>query len=347
MIFPRNIPRNEHGDGGDGSGGGAGGGQSGGSQAGAAGSGGATSLLGDGAASAADAAATGAQAAAGAAAGATGSAAASGGEFNFASLIGADGKFVANYHEKLPEGLKEHGQHFAKYRDPVQALQHTLNLQQLLGAKSDAVVIPGPDGTPADWAPVLKRLGVPDSPEGYNLKVPDKLPDGVKVNPEELKEFAKFAHGLGLTPQQVSKLQEFDLGRATTQTTASLAAAKAQEEAEFSKQSEVLTKAWGNGNEATQKKALAERAAITFGFTPDEVKTDPLFRNARFVMTLARAGAAMSEDTLVKGADLNSAGGLKAKAQDVINNPNNPLYKKYWNGDEDVNSQVRNWMRTG
>lgn len=342
MIRPNHILRNEAEDGDDGGGGYDDGGYDG-QEDDAIQSGGGTATLIGGAFEAETPAAGEDAAAPSAPAAAQGDAE----TFNFASLIGPDGKFVANYYEKLPEGLKEHGKHFAKYADPVQALQHTLNLQQLLGKKADAVVIPGPGATAEEWAPVLKRLGVPESPDGYNLKVPENLPEGVTVNPEELKEFAKFAHGLGLTPQQVAKLQEFDLGRAGKQSVSGMEAARAAEVAEFNRQSEVLTKAWGNGNEATQKKALAERAAITFGFTPEEVRTDPLFRNARFVMTLARAGAAMSEDTLVKGSDLNSTGGLKAKASDVINNPQNPLYQKYWKGDEDTVSQVRSWMKAG
>lgn len=262
-------------------------------------------------------------------------------------MIGDDGRFAADWVTKLPDELKEHATHFAKYGTPLQALQHTLSLSQLLGKKSDAVVIPGADASKDEWAPVLKRLGVPDSPDGYGLKVPDKLPEGVTVNPEELKEFATFAHGLGLTPQQVAKLQEYDIGRAGKSVEGSAAQAAAQEAEVFKAQAELLTKEWGNGNEAIQKKALAERAALTFGFTPEEMKSDPLFRNARFVMTLARAGAAMSEDTLVKGSDVNSSGGMKARAMDVINNPQNPLYRKYWDGDEDTGNQVRHWMTAG
>jgi hypothetical protein len=269
------------------------------------------------------------------------------GAFDFRSLVGDDGRFSADWADRLPPELAEHKAHFSKYATPVQALQHTLSLSQLLGKKSDAVVIPAADAPKEEWAPVLKRLGVPDSPEGYGLKVPDTLPDGVTVNPEELKEFATFAHNLGLTPQQVAKLQEYDIGRAGKSVEGSAAAAAAQEASVFKAQAEMLTKEWGNGNEAIQKKALAERAALTFGFTPEDIKSDPLFRNARFVMTLARAGAAMSEDTLVKGADVTSSGGMKAKAFDVINNPQNPMYKRYWDGDPDANAQVRNWMTAG
>lgn len=263
--------------------------------------------------------------------------------FDFRTLVDDQGNFLAGFGAKLPDELKG----LEKFRSPKQLLEGYSNLSQLLGKKADAVVIPGPDATPEEWAPVLKRLGVPDSPEGYQLKAPDQLPEGVTVDAEELKEFAKTAHQLGLTPQQVAKLQEYDLARAGKSVAGSAAQAAALEAAEFAKQGELLTKEWGNGNARIQKAALAERAALTFGFTPEEVASDPLFRNARFVMTLARAGAAMSEDTLVRGGDVNSTGGLKARAQDVINNTGNPLYKKYWAGDEDTVNQVRNWMRAG
>jgi len=347
-MKPFNILRNEAGDGGDGGGGSSNAGQAqGGAGAAASGSGGTSTSLLAGDQSQANAANGGNASTGTAAANSQSGNASQAGAFDFRTLIGDDGKFVAGYQDKLPDNLKEHGKHFSKYADPLQALQHTLNLQQLLGQKADAVVIPGADAPKEAWAPVLKRLGVPDSPEGYGLKVPENLPEGVKVDEAELKEFATFAHGLGLTPQQVAKLQEFDLGRAAKSVSGSAEQAQAIEAQEFTKQKEILTKEWGNGPEAIKKNALAERAALTFGFSPEEVKSDPLFRNARFVMTLARAGAAMSEDTLVKGSDLNSTGGLKARASDVINNPQNPMYAKYWAGDEGVNNQVRNWMRAG
>jgi hypothetical protein len=275
---------------------------------------------------------------------------ASSGAFDFRSTIGDDGRFVADWTSKLPEELKAHSAHFSKYGDPIQALQHTLSLSQLLGKKSDALVIPGADATREEWAPVLKRLGVPETPEGYGLKVPETLPPGVTVDAAELGEFSKFAHDLGLTPQQAAKLQEYDLGRSGKQYASATAASEAAQAASFKEQSDTLTKAWGTGNDRIQKMALAERAALTFGFTPEEITgsgADPLFANAKFVMTLARAGAAMSEDTLVKGTEVNSQGGMQAKAMDVISNPQNPMYKKYWAGDADTGAQVISWMNNG
>lgn len=270
-----------------------------------------------------------------------------GGSFNFRDLVGDDGNFVPNYHEKLPEGLKEHSAHFLKYKDPMQALQHTLNLQQILGKKADAVVIPGADASADEWAPVLKKLGVPDegTPEAYGIKKPDELPPGVEWNDEHVKQFATLAKEIGLTPQQAAKLMAFDTSRAGEMATNFRDKVSGFEEAEFKKQGDILTKEWGTGPEAEKKKSLASRAALTFGFTAEEIGTDPLFRNARFVMTLARAGALMSEDTLARGNNSNAGGDLKAKAMDVINNPQNPLHKRYHAGDEEANQIVRGWFK--
>lgn len=276
--------------------------------------------------------------------------AASASPFDFRQLVGDDGRFSADWTSKLPDGLKEHSAHFSKYGDPVQALQHTLSLSQLLGKKSDAVVIPAADAPKEEWAPVLKRLGVPESPEGYGLKVPESLPEGVNLDPAEIGEFSKFAHEIGLTPQQAAKLQEYDITRAGKSVAGSQAETQAAQQASFKAESDALNKAWGTGNERTQKVAMAERAALTFGFSPEEISgenANPLFGNARFIMTLARAGEAMGEDKIVKGADVSSGGGLKARAMDVINNPANPMHARYWKGDEGINNQVQGWIKAG
>lgn len=268
-----------------------------------------------------------------------------GGKFDFRTLIGDDGKFVADYYKRLPENLREHADHFKKYGDPIHALQHTLNLQQLLGKKSEAVTIPAADAPKEEWAPLLKKLGVPDSPEGYNLKVPDDLPHGIKVDEAEIKQFAGFAHEIGLTPQQVAKLQEYDLTRTTKQLEGNVDLARTEEVRILAEQQEILTKEWGNGPDADQKKQVAIRAALTLGFNSDDIGDHPLFRNAEFVKAMYRAGALMSEDKLV-GADATSGPvSNRAKANDIITNSSNPLYKRYWDGDESVVASVRSMMK--
>lgn len=258
--------------------------------------------------------------------------------------MGEDGAFSQKWWEQDPD-FKDHGAHFSKYRGVKDALRHTLTLQQLLGAKSDAVIIPGPDSPDDVKARFRERLGVPETPEGYGLKKPDNLPEGTTWDEARVGGFAKLAHDLSLSPQQVKALQDWDMSQITGQVTATRERMVAIEKAELAKQSEILTKEWGNGAEFTKNESLATRAALTAGFTMDEITSDPVFRNASVVKAFAKLGALMSEDTLAKA---SADGGFQDSRQqglDIINNKNNPYYERYHKGDEAVRTMVQGYLR--
>jgi hypothetical protein len=352
-MIPRfNIFYNEAGDAGGGGGGGSGGsgaagadaGQAGGAQGGNGSGGGSTTLLGNGNGGAA-------QGAAGSdAGGAAGTQAAGAAKGAWGGLVSEDGSFAQNWWEKDPD-LKEHGAHFSKYKGVKDALRHTLNLQQLLGSKADAVIIPGPDSPPDVVARFREKLGVPENPAGYGIKPPDNLPEGLSWDQERVDTFAKLAHDLSLSPQQVKALQDWDLSNLTGQVAKTKEGMIAIEKAELAKQGEALKKAWGNGQEATKNESLAIRAALTAGFTSEELGLvegkdgDPIFRNAKVVMAFAKLGGLMSEDSLAKGAGDGGYKDGKAEGLDIINNPQNPYYKKYHAGDETVRAMVQGYLR--
>ena len=271
------------------------------------------------------------------------------GEFDIRTLISDDGKWVDGWVDKLPEGLAEHKKHFSKYQTPLHALQHTHNLQQLVGKKADAVVIPDADADAEAWKPVREKLGVPEDAAGYGLTVPEELPEGVSVTQEQVDAFAGLAHEIGLTPAQVAKLQQFDIQRAEGAVEGGAAQAADIEAKAFQEQKEILSKAWGSGPEATKNHALAERAALTAGFQADEIRgdnADPIFRNAKVVMAFAKLGAMMSEDRLASGGEGSPNTG-QAAALDIIQNDQNPLHKKYHAGDEGVRAQVQQMLKQG
>lgn len=346
MIRKFNIFYNDAGDAGGSGGGGAGGtgsggagtdaGQAGGTQGGAGADGGATGTLLGGAQSQAGGAHN-----AGGAAGTEASGAPKGA---WGGLVQEDGTFSEAWWEKDPE-LKEHGAHLSKFKSVKDALKSNINLQTVLGKKADAVIIPGPD-SPKDVVDKFReKLGIPESPDGYGLKKPDKLPDGVEWDDANVKEFQKLAHEIGITPQQAQKLLQFDLARAEKGTAATQAAIIATEKAELKKQEEILTKEWGSGADFTKNRELAVRAAITAGFTMEQLESDPIFRNASVVKAMAKLGSLMSEDTLAKGAENGGYNDGHSKAMDIISNPQNPYYARYHNGDEAVRSMVQEGLR--
>lgn len=264
--------------------------------------------------------------------------------FDFRSLINDEGNFVDNWIDYLPENLKADAKHYSKYKSPIHALEHTRNLQQLVGKKADAVFIPGEGATEQEIAEYRAKIGVPDTPEGYGIKTPNDLPEGVEVDDEIMAEFAGVAHKLGLTPEQVNGLQQWEMGRVGAMSQTNETAAHALESKHLEDNRKALEQEWGNGKEFNEKITLATRAGRTFGYSAQELETNPIFRNAEVVKILAKAGADMGEDRLVSG-DEGSPQSLKAQAQDIISNPQNAEYAKYWAGDEAVNAKVRSWMK--
>ena len=76
-----------------------------------------------------------------------------------------------------------------------------------------ALKMPSANATPEEVAAFHKKLGRPDSPEGYTL-MPPTLPEGIEWDKALESDFRAVAHRLGLTSPQVQGLVEFE-GRRT------------------------------------------------------------------------------------------------------------------------------------
>ena len=78
-----------------------------------------------------------------------------------------------------------------------------IHAQKLVGA--DKIPVPNKHATEQDWDAVYKRLGRPDTPDGYKYN----LPEDQNVNAEALKTFSDHAHKLGLLPNQAEGMVKF------------------------------------------------------------------------------------------------------------------------------------------
>lgn len=79
------------------------------------------------------------------------------------------------------------------------------NLERQLG---NSVTLPGDDAKPEDLAKFRSRLGVPDKPDGYELKLPDGLPEQMPYPDEDVAAFKGWAHEAGLTPKQAQAIHD-------------------------------------------------------------------------------------------------------------------------------------------
>lgn len=101
----------------------------------------------------------------------------------------------------IPEEIRGH-KSLEHIQDVGALAKSYVNAQSMIGA--DKVAIPGKHATDEDWGEVYRRLGRPDSPEGYELT--NEMPEGAVAVDEMLDGFRGAAHDAGLSPQQAQKL---------------------------------------------------------------------------------------------------------------------------------------------
>jgi hypothetical protein len=81
--------------------------------------------------------------------------------------------------------------------------------QKLVGA--DKFVVPGNDATPDEWTSIYKKLGRPDTPDAYNLKAIEDMPEGL-MSEDRIKQFAQLAFDKGLSAMQANAILDFAKG---------------------------------------------------------------------------------------------------------------------------------------
>ena len=119
-----------------------------------------------------------------------------------------DGSLPEGWVNRLPDELAGHKVALEKFKRFPDLVKWGVHAESKLGERFQA---PGEGATPEQVAKWHKALGVPDDPAGYDLKPPEKLPDGVAFNEVQAGEFAKVAKEIGLTPVQARKALEFHL----------------------------------------------------------------------------------------------------------------------------------------
>ena len=106
-----------------------------------------------------------------------------------------------NFKDLIPESFKEEKSldNFNNMEDFVKSYLHA---QKLVGA--DKIPVPNKHSTDEDWHEVFKRLGAPETPEDYKYNLKD-----VELDQNQVSEFNKEAHKLGLLPRQAESLIKF------------------------------------------------------------------------------------------------------------------------------------------
>jgi len=106
-----------------------------------------------------------------------------------------------NFKDLIPEDFREE-KSLSNFNNMEDFVKSYLHAQKLVG--SDKIPIPNKHATDEDWNEVFKRLGAPENPEDYKYNLKDQ-----ELDNQQVSEFNKAAHKLGLLPKQAEGLIKF------------------------------------------------------------------------------------------------------------------------------------------
>lgn len=201
-------------------------------------------------------------------------------------------------------------------------------------ARSRPSIAPPKEGaTPEQIAQWRQLTGAPENLEGYGDVRPETIPPELWDKDAE-KALLETAHKHHLPPAAIKDIIGLYAGQIDKQmkeTEAQFAESRAGEEAK-------LKQAWGE--KFGENLRMAQRFALTLGFKPD----NPIFNNAETVLAMARGAQLISEDKLVNGQTVGLQSG-REQAQEIMTNPQHPLYQKYQTGDPNTVALVNNMLQ--
>lgn len=177
-----------------------------------------------------------------------------------------------NWYDDLPEASRSVLEHKGWLKDnPVDALNSVTesyqNLERMRGMPADRLVeLPGEDAGDDAWKEVFRKLGAPDSPDGYEIPVPENLGENA------LADKAKnWFHEAGITPKQA----EIISNRWNEEMTSLVEGQQAETQAKRTADVDALKKDWGDAFE----KRVNQSAGVmeSLGFSEQDVEA---MRNA-------------------------------------------------------------------
>lgn len=175
------------------------------------------------------------------------------------------------------------------------------------GKVKNAVVIPGENATDEERMAFYNKLGRPEKVEGYELKKPEKLPEGVAYSPEMVTAFSDLAFNAGLSKSQAAKVHDWYFQSVVQ----GVEMQKKTDEKELADSVDALKNEW-KGDTYKTNEEIAIRGFKTFAKDiPDAVT---LFENAKvgnvklgnhpaFLKLFHSIGKAIMDDSAHSGGD--------------------------------------------
>lgn len=252
----------------------------------------------------------------------------------FAEIFDSTGAINKATFDRLPDNVKKFRSSLEQYNS-AEALFHALgHNKSLVGAKALARL---PEDAPQEakdaQAKIIREvLGVPDKVEGYGIKKPDQLPEGVTWDDAMVGKYLEVMHKHNLPPAAVQELVKLNTEIEAERAKSYGVEQQAQLQAEFS----ALDKSLPVGTTREQFLAEASKgvalAAKLTGIAEDELKASA--RSARDVKLFAAFAQIAGEDKLVAAASDTGGVDYDAKINELMAKPD------YLSADERVRGPI-------
>jgi hypothetical protein len=249
------------------------------------------------------------------------------------TYVQPDGTLAEGWTDHLPDDAVPYKESLARYKtvpDMAKALAHA---NALVGRK---LGVPNEKSTPEEVSAYRKALGVPESLEEYDF-TPEQVPEGFNWDKQAMQPFAEVAHKHNIPPSAMKELA----GLFAQYESSKVDVVQGMFDQQRQEAIATLQKEWGGDfqkNVAVAKQAakLAGVNATSYGFADPEV-----------VRGYVRLAQMMSEDKIGRGLATPDMMGGKARATDIMRNPENPWHKRYNEADPEAVALVTGLLKQG
>ena len=225
--------------------------------------------------------------------------------------------------DTLPEDIRSESS-LQNFTDAGQLAKSYIHAQRMVGA--DKMPVPTKNFTDDDWKETFTKLGVPASPDKYDVNY--NLQEG--ANDQPVKDFISHAHTLGLLPQQLQGVLDYYGNLEQT----SLDNAQKDQELNRVNNETALRKEFGLAFD-TKVNAANNMFKNFFAEELAEVKLQDgtsIGNHPGFIKALATMSEKISEDTISAGQE--SASGLltpqeaQKEVSKIMGDPKHPYWIK-------------------
>ena len=172
--------------------------------------------------------------------------------------------------------------------------------------------------------------GVPETAEGYGLKAPEEIPEGMAFDEGMLTKFGELSHKHNLSPDAVNELMAFDMERQQ----AILEGSQTTVEEYQTQQIQELKAEYGDNYDNIIKDATNGARTIAKAMGVEEDQVIDMATDAFTIKAFKAVADLLSEDSIVTGSkDPSKVESIKQQYNAILEDPANKYHQDLFSDD--------------